>query len=53
MRVKFPDTAAVSDNVAELRLVHFNINPEVFAPIGSRGKLGLALRDIRVEVQSR
>ncbi len=50
MQARFPETAAVSDNATELRLVHFNINPEVYAPAGSRGGLGLALRDIRVEV---
>ena len=53
MKKRFPETAAVSDNIADLRLVHFNLNPEVFAPKGSRGQLGLALRGIRVEVQSR
>ena len=50
MQKRFPETAAVSDNITDLRLIHFNINPEVYAPTGSRGKLGLALRDIRVEV---
>jgi hypothetical protein len=53
MQARFPETSAVSGNPSDLRLVHFNINPEVYAPAGSRGKLGLALRDIRVEVQSR
>jgi hypothetical protein len=53
MRARFPETAAVSDNAADLRLVHFNLNPEVSAPQGSRGRLGLALRDVRLEVQSR
>ena len=53
MQARFRETAAVSDNVTDLHLVHFNLNPEVFAPKGSRGQLGLALRGIRVEVQSR
>jgi hypothetical protein len=52
MRARFPETAAVSDNAADLRLIHFNLNPEVFAPKGSRGRIGLALRDVRVEVLS-
>lgn len=53
MQKRFPETAAASDTAGDLRLVNFNLNPEVFAPKGSRGRLGLALRDIRVEVQSR
>jgi hypothetical protein len=53
MQKRFPETAAVSGNVADLRLIHFNLNPEVFAPKGSRGRLGLALRNIRVELVSR
>lgn len=53
MQKRFPDTAAVSGNIADLRLIHFNLNPEVFAPKGSRGRLGLALRNIRVELVSR
>ena len=50
MRARFPTTATVSDNAADFRLIHFNLNPEVFAPKGSRGRLGLALRDVRVEL---
>jgi hypothetical protein len=53
MQKRFPETAAVSGNVTDLRLVHFNLNPEVFAPNGSRGRLGLALRNIRVELVQR
>ena len=53
MQKRFPETAAVSGNVTDLRLVHFNLNPEVFAPNGSRGRLGLALRNIRVELVPR
>lgn len=53
MPARFPETAAVSDNVTDLRLVHFNLNPEVFAPNGNRGRLGLALRNIRVELVQR
>lgn len=41
------------DNATDLRLVHFNLNPEIFAPEGSRGRLGLALRDVRVELLGR
>jgi hypothetical protein len=50
MQKRFPETATVSDNAADLRLIHFNLNPEVYAPTGSRGRLGLALRDLRVEM---
>jgi hypothetical protein len=53
MRARFPETAAVSDNAADLRLIHFNLNPEVYAPKASRGLLGLALRNVRVDVLSR
>jgi hypothetical protein len=53
MQKRFPETAAVSGNIADLRLIHFNLNPEVFAPKGSRGRLGLALRNIRVELVPR
>jgi hypothetical protein len=53
MQKRFPETATVSDNAADLRLVHFNLNPEIFAPEGSRGRLGLALRDVRVELLGR
>jgi hypothetical protein len=35
---------------ADLRLVHFNLNPEVSAPRGSRGQLGLAFREIQVRM---
>lgn len=50
MQQRFPETAAISGNIADLRLVHFNLNPEVFAPKGSRGRLGLALRDVHVTI---
>jgi hypothetical protein len=53
MQKRFSETATVSDNAADLRLMHFNLNPEVFAPKGSRGRLGLALRNIRVELVPR
>lgn len=53
MQKRFPETATISGNIADLRLIHFNLNPEVFAPKGSRGRLGLALRNIRVELVSR
>jgi hypothetical protein len=53
MQKRFPETAVVSGNIADHRLIHFNVNPEVFAPKGSRGRLGLALRNIRVELVSR
>ena len=37
----------------DFELVHFNVNPEVYAPEGSRGRLGLALRDMRVVLLAR
>jgi hypothetical protein len=43
MRARFPETAAFSDKATDLRLIHFNLNPEVFAPKASRGRLGLTL----------
>jgi len=42
-----------SEDPRDYQLVHFNLNPEVFAPKGSCGRLGLALRGIRLEVNSR
>jgi hypothetical protein len=50
MRKAMPSFAAASEDPRDYRLVHFNINPEVFAPKGARGRLGLALRDIRVVI---
>jgi len=50
MQKRFPETAAVSGDIANLHLIHFNLNPEVFAPKATRGRLGMALRDVRVEV---
>ena len=48
MRKRIPQMASVSEDPREFELVHFNVNPEVYAPEGSRGRLGLAVRDIRV-----
>ena len=53
MQKRFPETAAVSGNIADPRLIHFNLNPEISAPKGSRGRLGLAFRNIRVELVPR
>jgi hypothetical protein len=50
MRTALPRLAAVSEDPRDYHLIHFNINPEVSAPQGSRGRLGLAIRDIRVEL---
>jgi len=46
-RKAFEEVLAQFPNVPD---IHFNINPEVYAPQGSRGHLGLSLRDIRVEL---
>ncbi len=48
LKKRMPKLASVSENPQDYELVHFNVNPEVYAPKGSRGRLGLALRDIRV-----
>jgi len=53
MRKAMPQFAAASEDPRDYQLIHFNINPEVSAPQGSRGQLGLALRDIRVELLRR
>lgn len=50
MQRRFPETAVVSGNAADFRLVHFNLNPEVSAPKGSRGRLGLAFGEIQVRM---
>jgi hypothetical protein len=48
LRQRFPETAAFSTDPADYQLVHLNLNPEVYAPAGSRGRIGLAIRDLRV-----
>ena len=48
MRKRLPKLADASEDPRDYQLVHFNVNPEVYAPEGSRGRLGLAMRDIRV-----
>jgi hypothetical protein len=54
MRKRLPKMAdIISDNPSDYQLMHFNVNPEVYAPEGSRGRLGLALRDIRVLLLAR
>ena len=48
MKGRWSELAAVSEEPSDYQLTHFNVNPEVYAPSGSRGRLGLTLRDIRV-----
>ena len=48
MKKRLPDLADAAEDPSDYQLTHFNVNPEVYAPEGSRGRLGLALRDIRV-----
>jgi hypothetical protein len=48
MRKCLPKLTDASEDPRDYQLVHFNVNPEVYAPEGSRGRLGLAMRDIRV-----
>lgn len=50
MKGRWPDLEAMSADPADYQLTHFNINPEVYAPEGSRGQLGVALRNIRLEL---
>jgi len=52
MKKAMPKLAPTSENPRDYQLIHFNINPEVYAPQGSRGRLGLALRDVRVELHA-
>ena len=52
MRKARPSLAAASADPRDYQLTHFNINPEVFAPAGSRGRLGMAIRDVRVDLLS-
>lgn len=50
MKKAMPKLATASEDPRDYQLIHFNLNPEVFAPQGSRGQLGLSLRGIRVEL---
>ena len=50
MRKRLPKLADASEDPYDCQLLHFNVNPEVCTPEGSRGRLGLALRDIRVRL---
>jgi hypothetical protein len=48
MKQRWPKLGDLSEEPRDYQLTHFNINPEVYAPFESRGRLGLALRAIRV-----
>jgi hypothetical protein len=48
MKNRLADLAGASEDPSGYQLTHFNVNPEVYAPEGSRGRLGVALRDLRV-----
>lgn len=50
MKKRFPKLSGMSDDPRDYRIPLICVNPEVYAPAGSRGRLGLALRDIRIEV---
>ena len=50
MKKAIPILTTSSEDPRDCQLVHFNINPEIHAPKGSRGRLGQALRDMRVEM---
>jgi hypothetical protein len=53
MRKRLPGMASVSDDPRDYQFLHVNVNPEVYAPEESRGRLGLALRDIRIVLLGR
>jgi hypothetical protein len=53
MKKAMPKLATASEDPQDYQLIHFSIKPEVFEPQGSQGQLGLALRDVRVEVLHR
>jgi hypothetical protein len=53
MKKAMPKLASASEDPRDYQLIHFNSNPEVYAPTGSRGQLGLSLCDIRVEMIAR
>ena len=50
---RFPETASLSTDPADYQLVHINLNPEIYAPPGSRGQIGLAVKGLRVALQAR
>jgi hypothetical protein len=50
MKRRWPKLAEVSEEPSDFQLTHFNVNPEVYSPNGSRGRLGLALRNIRLQI---
>jgi hypothetical protein len=50
MRKAMPRLADASEDPRDYQLVHFNINPEVFAPARSRGRLGVSIRAVQVEL---
>ena len=52
MKKRFPKLGDMSDDPRDYRIPNIVVNPEVYAPAGSRGRLGLTLRDIRVEVRA-
>jgi hypothetical protein len=53
LKQRWPEWEDLSEDPADFQLTHFNVNPEVHAPIGSRGRLGLAMRDIRLVLVSK
>jgi hypothetical protein len=53
MKKRLPKSAEASDEPQDYQLLHFNANPEVYAPQGSRGRLGLAIRDLQIVLLER
>ena len=50
LKRRWPKLAKLSEAPSDYQLTHINANPEVSAPAGSRGRLGLALRNIQVDI---
>jgi hypothetical protein len=50
LKRRWPKLAQLSEAPGDYQLTHINVNPEVSAPAGSRGRLGLALRKIQVAI---
>ena len=50
MKQRWPKLQNMSEEPHDYQLTHFNINPEVYAPPASRGRLGWRVRDIRITI---
>jgi hypothetical protein len=51
MKSKYPELAAkFSSDPADYEIRHINLNPEIYAPQGSTGQVGLCVSDWRLEI---